>query len=178
MASDAKLISQWKKGDKEAFSSFYMRHSRKIYFYLLSLVDDGETAEELLQDTFLRFLGRVDRLNGYKDFGPYLAQIARNQATDRLRRLRREKRALDHAGRTQIFAGNGASRIRELSPGEAGELLGKLPRAQREAVILKIYLGFSFAEISLVMEAPLNTAVSRYRYGLEKLKALLQGEES
>jgi len=60
-----------------------------------------------------------------------------------------------------------------LSPLEAGELLLRLPGEQREAVVLRIYMGLSFAEIARVTGCGLNTAVSRYRYGLEKIKQSL-----
>ncbi len=175
-ASDRALITRWKQGDNDAFDLFYKRHCTRIFFYLLTMVGRREIAEELLQETFVKLLGAVDGPAERRSLGPYLASIARNLATDRLRRARREKRMIHTLQNERLF-----QRDRNHSPltaDEAAELLWKLSDSQREAVVLKIYAGFTFADISQITDVPLNTAASRYRYGIARLKDMLNGELS
>jgi RNA polymerase sigma-70 factor, ECF subfamily len=54
------------------------------------------------------------------------------------------------------------------------EALSRLPRAQREVVVMKVFGGLTFDEIAAAMGGSQNTAASRYRYGIEKLKAALE----
>ena len=175
MASDGELLKRWRRGEEEAFAALYARYRRPLFLYLLSLVGQVETAEDLLQETFVRLLRRrPGQVNGAGSLRPYLATIARNQATDWARRQKRDTRARRAIGRDRLFAQKPSDATAELTAEEASELLWHLPPAQRETVILRIYLGCSFAQIARVTAVPLNTAVSRYRYGLEKIRDALQ----
>ncbi len=178
MASDGELLDQWRGGDHEAFASLYGRHRRQIYLYLLGIVREEETAEDLLQETFVRILRRspalLRRLRAGSSLRPYLAAVARNQATDWLRRSGRDHRAREEIGHARLLSQRTSYRPSELSPEEAGELLWQLPPQQREVLILKIYLGLTFAEIARVTRSSQNTATSRYRYGLEKIRDALE----
>jgi RNA polymerase sigma-70 factor (ECF subfamily) len=177
MASDGELLMRWRGGDREAFAALYARNSGRLYVYLLSLVGQEEAAQDLLQETFMRILtggprrsGR--RVNGNGSLGPYLAATARNLATDWRRRQGRDQRAREAIGRARLLAA--AERLGPLSAAEAGELLWRLPPEQREAVILRVYVNLTFKEIARLTGAPQNTAISRYRYGLEKIRDAIE----
>ena len=164
-----------REGDREAFGVLYRRYRRQLFLYLLALVGQEETAEDLLQETFLRLLRSVEKRGVDREsYGPYLATIARNLATDWHRRHHREVQAREYLARARLLAEGTTATGGVLSAHEATEILWQLPREQREAVLLRIYLGFSFSEIAHVTEVPLNTCVSRYRYGLAKVRDALQ----
>jgi len=177
MKSDRELIELFRAGKEEAFSEFYDRHRKPIYVLLLSHVRNREIAEELLQETFYGFLRNLDRLNRSPDLKPYLVRTARNLATDYLRRKQVAEKALERRAADPLF-----KTLREPSPGGPGDpemmsrLLLELPDEQREAVFLKIFLGFTYREIAELTGCPEGSAVSRYRYGIEKLRASMTAD--
>ena len=174
MATDAELLTRWRRGDNEAFAALYERHRRGTYLCILAAVGDAGVAEDLLQETFLKVFRRgLAWRNGHSSLAPYLAAVGRNLATDWRRREARGAKACEQAAR--FLEARGPSGATELSAREAGELLWRVPEDQREAVVLRIYGGFSFTEIAELTDVPLNTAASRYRYGIEKVRQLLDG---
>lgn len=174
MAPDGELAARLTHGEQDAFAEVYAGHRDRLYLYLLSLVGRPEVAEELLQDTFVKLVTTRHRIRPEAPLGPYLATIARNLATDWLRRRQRERTAFSRVG---LLASRNGTRT-DLTPVEASELLWRLPTSQREAVVLRVYLGFTFGEVAAVTGAPLNTAVSRYRYGLTRLRNMLEEDSN
>jgi len=180
MRSDRELIAQYGAGDEPAFTEFYERHRKPLYVLLLSFVGSRETAEELMQETFLAFLKSLDRIDSSDGYRPLLARAARNLAIDHLRRRRTAQKAFEKRAADPLFRPGGTN-----SPGGAaapaaweeaealGTLLLGLPEEQREAVILKVFLGMTFLEIARVQDCPEAAAVSRYRYGIGKLRTSL-----
>lgn len=174
MRSDRDLIRLYEDGNEEAFREFYSRHRRVLFLYLLSLVRSRETAEELLQDTFYSFLSSLGRLNGSANLRPYLVRTARNRAFDHLRRSRRDAEAIEWRAEDALFNARGqdaAGRGGLIDPDEVSRLVQGLPEEQREAVILRVFAGMTFREIAALAGCPEASVVSRYRYGLEKLRA-------
>jgi RNA polymerase sigma-70 factor (ECF subfamily) len=175
MKTDWDLISSYRAGDDEAFREFYERHSRALYFYVFSIVRDREAAEELLQDTFLAVLRHVERLEDRGNLRAYLKKTSKNQALDLLKRNLRAKRVL------QALAADPFYRLRQqpddsvLSLEDEQKLISILRRLsdeQREVIVLKNLVGMTFTEITQKTGSPLGSVASRYRYGMEKLRAM------
>src|SRR6266540_3455904 len=171
MRSDRELIHLYQFGDEAAFREFYARHRKPLYVYLLSVVRDRETAEELLQETFYAFLRHLDRLNGSDDLRPFLVRTARNRAIDVLRRRKRGEIALQRRAEDPFFKPRAAGAAETVDPEEVSALLRRLPDEQRELIVLKILVGMTFREIARVTGCGESSVVSRYRYGLGKLRA-------
>lgn len=175
MRSDRELIDLYRAGNEEAFSEFYGRHRRQLFVLLLSLAGSRETAEDLLQETFFAFLRSLDRLDKSPDLRPFLVRTARNLAIDHLRRKRSGEKALERRASDLLF--RKASAEDPLAgpgdPEKMNELILGLPEEQREAIVLKIFLGMTFREIAHLWECPEDTVVSRYRYGIGKIRACL-----
>ena len=175
MPSDRELIDRYRAGDEGAFGEFYRRHRRPLYALLLAYARHRETAEELLQETFFSLLRGLDRLDGSGDLRPYLARTARNLAIDWLRRKRCGEKALEARAADPLFRPSPGGGVGSSADGaeRIGRLLHGLPEEQREAVALKVFLGMTFREIADLTGSPEPTVVSRYRYGIEKLRAAL-----
>jgi len=174
MKSDRELIDCYRRGEESSFGEFYARHRRPLYVLILSYVRIRETAEEILQETFLAFLRSLDRLDGSPDLRPYLARTARNLAIDRLRRERCGEKALRSRAADPLFRPPEAATGSVWDdPDRMSRILRELPEEQREAVVLKAIAGLTFREIAEGTGVAEATAVSRYRYGLEKLRAAL-----
>lgn len=177
MMSDRELLARYQRGSEEAFVSFYDRHSRGLYLFLLSLVQSREAAEELLQETFLGLVGRLDALETREDMKPYLFTAARNSAIDWMRREKRCRRAMEKRREDPFFPGpdSRAESFETSGPDvdELNKLLHQLPIEQREVVVLKEMVGLTFREISALAKAPENTVVSRHRYAMTKLRSMI-----
>ena len=138
-AEEATLARAARNGDRSAFGELYARYARMVHGILLARVPRREV-DDLLQDVFLLALRRLDGLRNPDAFGPWLAMIARNRATDHFRRGREEAAELpDH------LAG---------APHPEGEAIAVLaairglPEAYREPLILRLVEGMTGPEIA------------------------------
>ena len=154
----------------EALRAFYVGNRQQLYTYALSITGNREAAEDAIQGIFEKLL-RARSLPA--DLRPYVFRSVRNAAFDGWRRAKvRTDSIFDPA--TTIDAAESEPLVPptdDLKP-----LLQQLPAEEREAIVLKIYGGFTFQEIADLREVPLPTVASWYRRGLERLRALLTME--
>ena len=151
----------------------YDRYGEQMYRYLALRLGSVEDARDVLQETFCRLARRSVRRAVVRNPGAFAFKVMRNEANRHLRKIV-DRRAGDVAararaeGEAELFADPDDSTAHLVSRALAG-----LPDEQREAVILKVYQDFSFKEIGRLCGVSINTAASRYRYGIEKLRASL-----
>ena len=147
-----------------------------------------ETAEELHQQTWLSVLDHVGRFQsgGPTDgavvagngggFKAWLFRIATNKANDLWRSRGRERKAKD--GLRRILdprAPHAGVRVEAAEQnGTLAAALDRLPREQREALVLRYYSNMKFTEIAKVVGCPVNTALTRVHKGILKLRQLMQ----
>lgn len=147
-------------------------HVTAMYRHGLSLLRDETAVRDILQDVFLKLAeGRVDL--GEKDSErAYLLRMIHHGALDR---MRRDKVRRGHAEKkpAEIFQAS-PDPDREAFRLELESALGQLPPEQREVVVLKLWSEHTFDEIARICGIPLNTAASRYRYAIDKLRSLLR----
>lgn len=132
-----------------------------------------------MQEVFLRALARSRWWFGLRNPTGYLYRVARNEALSRLRkRSVRTKAASELIYAAELFAPiEGLLESAEEAARVNAALLA-LPVEQREVVVLKLYQNMTFQEIARVTGASQNTAASRYRYALAKMKEILEREEA
>jgi RNA polymerase sigma-70 factor (ECF subfamily) len=172
MGSDASagavLARRLAAGDVSALAELYDAYSRQLYAYARSLGADELLAEDVLHEVFVRMIRRPPEAPAVRSMRSYLYAATRNEFFRWGTRLahRREVEGTELSG---LFEADSGSR----PPEEAlavEEALSALPEAQREVVMMKIYGGLTFEEIAETLDISINTAASRYRYALEKLK--------
>ncbi len=153
-------------------AKLYDAHAAAVFGYLMALAGVEAEAKDLLQDLFVR-LARLSEVE-MADPRAFLMTMARRAFIDSTRR--RETRARLHAKAVEEVP-----HLFEDAPPDAGlcrealeAALAALPDEQREAVVLHVWTGLTFREIAAALDIPLHTAASRCRYGLGKLRALLQ----
>ena len=147
-------------------------HVTAMYRLGLALLRDEAAVRDLLQDVFLKLAeGRVSDVE-ITDERSYLLRMIRHGALDRLRRDK-VRRGYAAAAPAELF-NRSPDPDREAFRLQLEQALAGLPEEQREVVVLKLWEERTFDEISRICEIPLNTAASRYRYGLDKLRALLR----
>lgn len=132
-----------------------------------------------MQEVFLKALARSRWWFGLRNPAGYLYRAARNEALSRLRkRTVRTRAAAELTCSVEVLAPQEASLESAEEAARVNEALLALPVEQREVVVLKLYQNMTFKEIARVTGASQNTAASRYRYALAKLKEILETEEA
>ena len=146
----------------------YEAKAARLILYGRALGLSHAEAEDVLQETFVALL-RMPEEPAEPEF--YAVRSYRNRALNYRRSLwRRWARELEsHRWFEPAAAENGQEKA-------AMDALARLPRDQREVIVLKIWHAYTFEAIGQLLEVSPNTVAGRYRYGLEKLRACLNGE--
>jgi RNA polymerase sigma-70 factor (ECF subfamily) len=174
-ASDEDLMLRLQRHrDEEAFTMLFARYRVPITSYIYRLVGNRSEAESIAQETFLRIIEKADRYEHPKRFSTWFYTIARNLATDFLKK----KRAVvpdDFQGLTESILGPAAPEAEEHVSWreELNDLvvaLQELPVPYREVVVLRALQELSYREIAVIVGCPESTARSRMDYGLDFLR--------
>jgi len=167
--ADQTLLNELAAGEEEAFGKLYDLYGQRLFRAAFGIVGRREDAEDAVQDVFLG-LARAGRTLAYvENLNAYLFASLHRAAVRRAAAQRQESRVDDLA-----LANAPARQEGEAELGaRLGRALRSLPLEQREVVALKIDGGLTFEEIAEALSVKANTAASRYRYALEKLRAAL-----
>ncbi len=182
--SDEALMMRYAAGDAGAFEALYRRHRGPLYRYLLRQTGSEAVAEELFQDIWLKVVKARARYEVRALFRTWLYRIAHNRLIDHYRRSAR--------GLPRSYGGDGPDDPDDCpAPGAVQpehrvqwaqnldrllELVQALPEAQREAFLLKVQGGLSVDEIAEATGVGRETAKSRLRYALDRLRRGLESE--
>ena len=146
-------------------AALYKEWASRLLGYTMSITRDRHLAEDALQNLFVKLAtSGVD----VKNHAVYLFRAARNEALNLSKRKGPRPLPLADILAPEESAGS------QVDPAELTSALDKLPEEQSEVVILHIVEGLPFKEIAEITGCSLDTAASRYRYALEKLKELLR----
>ncbi|MEI6913522.1 MAG: RNA polymerase sigma factor [Armatimonadota bacterium] len=153
---------------KEAISleTVYDTYAPGLYRYALAITRSEADAEDAVQDVFSRIARRSSEFAKTRSPRAYLYSAVRNACLNLLKHRKRSDGANVDVGADDKANDSNHLLVRY-------EML-KLPIDQREVIILKVYDGMSFEEISAVLEINKNTAASRYRYGIDRLRKALE----
>lgn len=178
-ATDEALMLGYRDGDAAAFDVLYSRHKGGIYRYLLRQCRNAALADEMFQDVWMNLIRARAGYSVQAKFSTYLYRIAHNRLMDHFRR--------DDAG---VSLDDGSVSIEEPSAPRSVEpeasavsrqqaaqllaLLEALPDEQREAFVLQQEGGLSIEEIAVATGVNRETAKSRLRYALAKLRQGMQ----
>jgi RNA polymerase sigma-70 factor, ECF subfamily len=178
---DARLMLRYRDGDADAFVALYSRHKGPLYRYLLRQVHNAGAAADLFQDVWSRLVATRSRYEARAKFATYLFHIAHNCTMDffrrdhRMRHASRPEDADPQSLEPEVPEYQRPDRIAEFVEQQSAFLaaLGSLPREQREAFLLHEETGLTIEEIARVTDVGLETAKSRLRYAIRKLKKSL-----
>jgi RNA polymerase sigma-70 factor (ECF subfamily) len=137
-APEVALVASVRAGDREAFARLYDLYAPLVHGVLLARVPYGEVGD-LVQDVFLVAFRKLGSLRDASRFGPWVAMIARNRATD----FHRRSRATE-----ELHEGLAQSEGRETEAREALEIIRELPEAYRETLVLRLVEGMTGPEIA------------------------------
>jgi RNA polymerase sigma-70 factor (ECF subfamily) len=160
----------------DPLEKLYQDHAPALFRFLIRLTGNEAEVKDILQDIFVRLAKSPGMLEKVDSPRAYLFRMAHRLAIDRMRREQTRQR-YDERARQESEA--------QLSPPAAdhdeawrqkllADSLSALPDEQKAVVLLKIWEGLTFAQVAEVLEIPADTAASRYRYALDKLRDALR----
>jgi len=165
-------------GDPEAFAALYDRLAVRLFNTARTMTDSLPDAEDIVHDVFVELARSRDRLARITDLDAYIFTMLRHAVSRRRRRWDVDRRAIDTVGRQRAAADRFTTQPVETPADELTTAVARLPPAQRDVLSLKIDGGLTFAEIAAVIGTSINTAASRYRYALEKLRTTITSSEA
>jgi RNA polymerase sigma-70 factor (ECF subfamily) len=182
LISDSALVSLYIAGKESAFEQLVNRHKNKVYTTIFLIVKDSYTAEDLLQDTFIKAIHTMKggRYNEEGKFSSWICRIAHNLAIDHFRKEKRSPMIMLEDGsnvfNNMSFSEDSAEsiQIKEDTHARLRELIQTLPQTQREVLMMRHYAEMSFQEIADATGVSINTALGRMRYALINLRKKMQ----
>ncbi len=177
MLKDELQKVRFKLGKTDALGAIYDKYADYLLTLATVLLNDHSLAEDVLHDVFVRFAGSVTRLHLRGSLKAYLAKSVINRSRDHMRKRGRRPARLDESqlGASSEAGPDSRIMLQELST-RLTDALAQIPDEQREVVVLKINGGLKFRQIAALQETNVNTARGRYRYGIDKLRSILNGE--
>jgi RNA polymerase sigma-70 factor (ECF subfamily) len=174
--ADEVLMRRYQRGDDASFHKLFARHRAPLLRFVARLAPDRGQAEEIVQDTWLAIIKGREHFSQNSSFKTYLYAIARRRVADRWRALGRMPFA-DDAAQESLPAPQRLGPEDQMRNEELGNdiiaALERLPILQREAFLLRAEAGLSLDEIAEVSGSNRETAKSRLRFALQRLRSLL-----
>jgi RNA polymerase sigma-70 factor (ECF subfamily) len=153
----------------------YDNHAQALYAFLLNLTRNEDDTHDVLQEIFVKLARQPGLLDGVRDERAFLIRLAHNAAIDLMRRRGTREKRQEQFGVEAMTPFAPTDEPDEQSFRTAlAEALAKLPPDQRAVVHLKLWEELTFEQIAAALEISPNTAASRYRYGLDKLRERLR----
>jgi RNA polymerase sigma-70 factor, ECF subfamily len=184
LTDDAALMLRYRAGDARAFEILYERHKGPLYRYLQRMCRSRETANDLFQEVWGKVIASRERYEVRAQFNTYLFRIAHNCAIDHFRRAARpqDRATQDIDALADQIAGAAHERpdaalAHSQLQADFRRALDGLPAEQRDVFVLYEESGLSLEEIGKVTGVAMETAKSRLRYALTKLRAALRQHE-
>lgn len=181
--ADEQLVEMYAKGYNSAFDVLLSRYQQKLYSYILFLVHNEDTANDLFQETFVKAIVTIQQGRYVESgkFSAWLTRIAHNLIIDKYRQDKNANLISNDNDECDIFNNAALSDItvemkiiKEQSLADVERLVKELPAVQQEVVYMRFYQNLSFKEIAEATGVSINTALGRMRYGLINLRRMVE----
>ena len=174
--SDEELMADWAAGAMTAFEALYERHRASLYRYVLRQAGDAATANDLYQGAWEKVIRGRGSYRPSAPFRAWLFRIAHNHVVDHYRRQRPGQEL--HPERIESPEDSPEQALDRAERRERLErAVAQLPVKQRDAILLKLDAGLGLDEIAGVLDVNRETAKSRLRYAVSRLKEALGDSE-
>jgi len=174
---DKLLILRFKRGSTDALCRIYRKYEGIMLTVAAGLLGDVNAGQDVVHDVFVAFAQSPGRLRLAGSLRSYLTTCVANLARDRLRARRRAPESL--GGTERETESHNPPLVQVIQDEELGRLanaLAALPYEQREVIVLHVKGDLTFREVAGIQGVSINTVQSRYRYGIDRLRSLLNGE--
>jgi RNA polymerase sigma-70 factor (ECF subfamily) len=177
MIEDELLKWRFKCGSKEALQRIYEKYLDYLLTLAMALLHNASDAEDVVHDIFVNFAESAGNFRLKGNLKSYLATCVINRARDKVRTNRMHTAGTDKSEPTDVDSnGPEQSIISTEQSRRINQAIAQVPYQQREVVVLRLVGQMKFREIAALQGVSVNTIQGRYRYGLDKLRSLLNGE--
>lgn len=179
---DRLLVSQYLAGNEAAFETLLRKHKDRVYGYIKMMVKDGQLAEDIFQDVFVKAVLTMKRgqYNEEGKFLPWILRISHNLVIDTFRKNKRFP-TVDGGEDFDIFnvikddgKAVDEAMIEDQISNDIHKLIEFLPEEQKQVLKLRHFSEMSFKEIAEETNVSINTALGRMRYALINLRKLIE----
>ncbi len=172
---DSALMLRYKDGDTSAFETLYKRHNDALYRYLLRLSNNRAAAEDVFQEVWGKISKTRENYRATAKFTTFMYRVAHNCFIDYVRRNKRHSNSVPLEADIYEDAGEApeTSTERSLARERLDLALKDLPEEQRDAFLLHEEGGLSIDQIAAVTGSNRETAKSRLRYAVKKLRSAI-----
>jgi len=178
MIEDKLLIWKFKRGRGDALSRIYQKYKNSLLKIASGLLNDTAAAEDIVHDCFVSLAQSPEKLRLNGNLKSYLAATVANRARNWNRAGKYRETANPDEARSAVSSSKSpeqwiiySEQLRRLN-----NALSQLPYEQREAISLHLQGGMKFKAIAELQDVSINTVQSRYRYGLDRLRSILNNE--
>ena len=177
MLEDELLKWKLRSGSQEALARVYEKYIDSMLTLAMGLLNNRAAAEDVVQEVFLSFARSARNLRSQGSLRSYLMTSVLNRVRDCRRRLKRQPGAVSPADEPVCAAaGPEQAAILMEETARLNQAVAQLPDEQREVVLLRLKANMKFRDIARLQQTSIGTALGRYRYGLDRLRFLLNGE--
>jgi RNA polymerase sigma-70 factor, ECF subfamily len=184
--TDAALVRAVLRGDKNAFPVLLERHMDSVHKFAFRYVRNGEDADDVTQEAFVRAWKNLRRFDASKNFKTWLFTIAKNTALDILKKKRPlnfSQMAEEEDQLDALFAAHmdgpdlpDAIYERKLVKAELGAAVALLPANYQTVINMRYGNNLKFREIAEALDEPIDTVKSKHRRGLMMLRKFIRKE--
>lgn len=175
--ADDILLDQARRGDAAAFRALVERYESVVASVVIGMLGAGDDADDVGQETFIRFHNAISTFRGEAALGTYLRRIAMNLSLNALKRRRRFSLRLVRRDQTTaplhepVVAAYDAERAERIAV--VRQAVAQLGEKQRSVVVLRLLDGLSTNETAEVLDLPPGTVMSRLSRGVAELQRRL-----
>lgn len=178
MIKDMVLIWKFRSGDSAALARIYEDHRKGLLRIAAGLLSQTSVAEDIVHDVFVQLAEAPEKLRPRGNLRSFLVTCVVNRVRNANKAMRQRRTgAIEMA--CELVADRPAPErwiIESERLIRLNDALTQLPYEQRETVVLRLQGGLKFRDIAASQGVSINTVMSRYRYGLDRLRSLLNGE--
>ncbi|MGM9971380.1 MAG: RNA polymerase sigma factor [Anaeroplasmataceae bacterium] len=158
------IIEELRVCNYEHFDIFYNETKKNVFFSIASIIKDRSLIDDLMQDTYIKFLENIDKYKSKTSVNAFLSTIAHNIA---INYYNREKRLVHDEMIIDVVEDKTKDPYSEI---EAIEMLKDLEDSEREIVVLHVLNELKFREIADIVDKPIGTVLWIYNKAISKLK--------
>lgn len=175
---DGQLVIRVRQGDLDALGVLYAQYRTQVFRTALAITRNRETAEDILQEVFLKLYRYVERIDTSLTLAPWLYRVTVNLCYTQITRQKRWLTALDDVIENLVAPPSRACPERQAEKGELQtviqQAIDSLSPSQRIVIVLHYLSDLSLKEIAYILEVPEGTVKSRLHYGRENLRQKLE----
>ncbi len=176
-APDGELVVRVRQGDLEALGELYNRYRTQVFRTALAITRNRETAEDILQEVFLKLHRYAERIDTSLSLGPWLYRVTANLCYTYISRQKRWLAALEDAIENVVAPPSRTCPERRFERGELQSVVQQaidlLSPNQKIVIVLHYLADLNLKEIAEILEVPEGTVKSRLFYGRENLRRKL-----